>query len=91
MKNRSKRYSLEFKQSLVALFNDEKRSMSSISKEYGVTVSSISKWINDEKLVSVDDGKPITRKDFLKLKKEYEDLKEENEILKAAAIILGEK
>ena len=48
MKNRSKRYSLEFKQSLVALFNDEKRSMSSISKEYGVTVSSISKWINDE-------------------------------------------
>ena len=66
MKNRSKRYSLEFKQSLVALYNDEK-------------------------LVSVDDGKPITRKDFLKLKKEYEDLKEENEILKAAAIILGKK
>lgn len=91
MKNRSKRYSLEFKQSLVALFNDEKRSMSSISKEHGVTVSSISKWINDEKLVSVDDGKPITRKDFLKLKKEYEDLKEENEILKAAAMILGKK
>ncbi|TNK99781.1 transposase, partial [Fructilactobacillus sanfranciscensis] len=26
MKNRSKRYSLEFKQSLVALYNDEKRS-----------------------------------------------------------------
>ncbi|AEN99216.1 hypothetical protein LSA_08090 [Fructilactobacillus sanfranciscensis TMW 1.1304] len=66
MKNRSKRYSLEFKQSLVALYNDEK-------------------------LVSVDDGKPITRKDFLKLKKEYEDLKEENEILKAAAMILGKK
>lgn len=69
----------------------KKRLMSSISKEYGVTVSSISKWINDEKLVSVDDGKPITRKDFLKLKKEYEDLKEENEILKAAAMILGKK
>lgn len=66
MKNRSKRYSLEFKQSLVALYNDEK-------------------------LVSVDDGKPITRKDSLKLKKEYEDLKEENEILKAAAMILGKK
>ncbi|MVF16315.1 transposase [Fructilactobacillus sanfranciscensis] len=66
MKNRSKRYSLEFKQSLVALYNDEK-------------------------LVSVDDEKPITRKDFLKLKKEYEDLKEENEILKAAAMILGKK
>lgn len=66
MKNRSKRYSLEFKQSLVALYNDEK-------------------------LVSVDDGKPITRKDFLKLKKEYENLKEENEILKAAAMILGKK
>ena len=66
MKNRSKRYSLEFKQSLVALYNDEK-------------------------LVSVDDGEPITRKDFLKLKKEYEDLKEENEILKAAAMILGKK
>ncbi|WP_395392003.1 transposase [Fructilactobacillus sanfranciscensis] len=58
MKNRSKRYSLEFKQSLVALYND---------------------------------GKPITRKDFLKLKKEYEDLKEENEILKAATMILGKK
>ncbi|MEN3242735.1 transposase, partial [Fructilactobacillus sanfranciscensis] len=72
MKNRSTRYSLEFKHNLVALFNDENRSMSSISKEYGVTVSSISKWINDKKLVSVDDGKTITRKDFLKLKKEYE-------------------
>ncbi|MEN3239765.1 transposase [Fructilactobacillus sanfranciscensis] len=66
MKNRSKRYSLEFNLSLVALYKDEK-------------------------LVSVDDGKPITRKDFLKLKKEDEDLKEENEILKAAAMILGKK
>ncbi|MEN3242319.1 transposase [Fructilactobacillus sanfranciscensis] len=46
---------------------------------------------NDVKLVSVDDGQPITRKDFLKLKKEDEDLKEENEILKAAAMILGKK
>lgn len=89
--NRSKRYSMEFKQSLVALYNDKKQSISSIAREYGVTVSTVSKWINDERVISVDGGNPITKKEFIKMKKENARLKEENDILKAAAMILGKK
>ncbi|MHA8111487.1 IS3 family transposase [Lactobacillaceae bacterium Melli_B4] len=83
-----KRYSEDFKDSLVSIYNSEHRSISSIAREYGVTVSTVSKWINDRKVVETDDG-PVTVQDFKKLQKELAQVKRERDILKEAAIILG--
>lgn len=67
MGNSGKRYSTEFKQRLVALYNEERRSIAALSREYGVTGPIISKWIKDSEIVSIDNGIPITKKELRKL------------------------
>ena len=46
MTNRSIRYSEDFKKIIMKLSREEKRSASSLANEYGVTVSTITKWIH---------------------------------------------
>lgn len=88
MSNYSKRYSEDFKDSLVAIYNSEHRSMSSLAKEYGVTVSTISNWIKNRQVLDTGNGS-VTVREFKKLQKELEQVKRERDILKEAAIILG--
>lgn len=78
------RYSQEFKESMVSL-NQTGRSANSLSKEYNVSVSTISKWIrqadpNDRNVLSVRERELI---------KENKRLKEEIAILKRAAVLLA--
>ena len=82
-KNTATRYSKEFRESMVSL-SQTGRSANSLSKEYNVSVSTISKWINQA---------DPTNTQVLSLKereliKEVKRLKEENDILKRAAVIL---
>lgn len=77
------RYSQEFKESMVSL-NQTGRSAKSLSKEYNVSVSTISKWIRQA---------DPTERNILSLKervlvKENNRLKEEIDILKRAAVLL---
>lgn len=44
-KNRATRYSKEFRESMVSLGQTD-RSANSLAKEYNVSVSIVSKWIN---------------------------------------------
>ena len=74
-----KRYSTEFKSSIVTLYN-EGRSANSLAKEYHLAVQPV---------MDVT-GKPVTRAQFNAMQKEVARLKEENEILKIAAVLLGE-
>ncbi|KRL00375.1 hypothetical protein IV36_GL002134 [Liquorilactobacillus mali] len=53
--------------------------------------ASIHNWIKDAKSVELDDGTEVTSKEFKKLQKENQRLKEELEILKAAAVLLGKR
>lgn len=83
-KNRTTRYSTEFKESVVSL-SQTGRSANSLSKEYNVSVSTVSKWINQA---------DPTNHTVLSLKereliKENKRLKEEVDILKRAAVILA--
>lgn len=78
------RYSQEFKESMVSL-NQTGRSSNSLSKEYNVSVSTISKWIrqadpNDRNVLSTRERE---------LAKENKRLKEEIAILKRAAVLLA--
>ncbi|MEX5935772.1 IS3 family transposase [Mammaliicoccus sciuri] len=84
--NLSKCYSNEFKESIVSL-HQTGRSANSLSKEYGVSVSSITLWIkqadpNDTNVLSVNEKQLI---------KENKRLKAENDILKPNGGAFGKK
>ncbi|KGH88075.1 transposase, partial [Oenococcus oeni IOEB_C28] len=51
--------------------------------------TTISHWIKRAKLVELPDGGVTSVEAFKQLQKENQQLKEENEILKAAAVLLG--
>ena len=76
---KAKRYSTEFKSSIVTLYN-EGRSANSLANEYHLAVQPVTDVT----------GKPVTRAQFNAMQKEVARLKEENEILKIAAVLLGE-
>ena len=86
-----KRYTDDFKASIIKMHIEEKRSVRSLSEEYAVSPASIHNWIKDAKSVELDDGTEVTSKEFKQLQKENQRLKEELEILKAAAVLLGKR
>lgn len=83
-KNSVPRYSQEFRESMVSL-GQTGRSANSLSKEYNVSVSTITKWIrqadpNDKTFLSLRERELV---------KENKRLKEELDILKRAAVLLA--
>jgi len=84
IKNKATRYSEEFKQSIVSL-NQTGRSANSLATEYGVSVSTVSKWINQ----SDPTNDKVLSKNERELMKENKRLKEEIDILKRAAVLLA--
>ena len=87
---KAKRYSTEFKSSIVALYN-EGRSVNSLANEYHLAVQTVTGWVKKAQIVGTDmNGNQVTRAKFNAMQKEVARLKEENEILKIAAVLLGE-
>jgi len=84
IKNKATRYSEEFKQSIVSL-SQTGRSANSLATEYGVSVSTVSKWINQ----SDPTNDKVLSKNERELMKENKRLKEEIDILKRAAVLLA--
>ena len=83
---KSTRYDEEFKQSLVALYNNGKI-MSDLCKEYGVSKSALSKWIKLYSTVKMDERDIMTAKQVKELQKKLAQLEEENLIFKKAIAI----
>jgi len=85
-----KKYTPEFKSSIVTLYN-QGRSANSLANEYHLAVQTVTGWVKKAEVIGTDDqGQPVTRAQFNTLQKENNRLKEENEILKLAAVLLGE-
>lgn len=83
-------YEPEFKRKLVRLHLEEGRSYKSLTQEYGVSISAISKWVelfSNECQEKVNDD-PATlndadlMKENLRLRKELEEDRKENLFLK---------
>lgn len=91
MSQTGKRYSAAFKNSIVKLYHEEHRSKLSLSNEYNVSAPTIARWIKMAEKVDLPNGKSVTTKEFQALSKENARLKEELEILKAAAVLLAKK
>ena len=85
-----KRYTEEFKETLVELVKSGK-TLGELSSEYGIPKSTINGWVKNSKPVVIDNDETISLKEFKALKKEMAKIKEENEILKKAMAIFAKE
>ena len=94
MTRRTKReFTDAFKQQIVQLYNSGKP-RSEIIKEYDLTPSAFDKWvsrINATGSTKESDNRSPEAAELLKLRKENQKLKMENDILKQAALIFAQK
>lgn len=79
--------STRHKKNIVALHQNGK-TQTELSKEYGISVSAISRWIKLYSEVKVDDNTIMTAKQIKELQKRNAQLEEENIILKKALAIM---
>ncbi len=95
MSNRRERrkYTDEFKKQVVNLYNNGK-SRSEIIKEYDLTPSAFNNWVkqfNTSGSFKAKDNRTEEENQLLKLEKENKQLRMEVDILKQAALIMGQK
>ena len=87
MTNKQLQYDETIKKNNEALHQNGK-TQTELSKEYGISVSAISRWIKLYSEVRVDDNTVMTAKQIKELQKRNAQLEEENIILKKALAIM---
>jgi transposase len=80
------KYDDDFKKSIVSLYQNGK-TQTQLSKEYGVSISAIVRWIKQYSEVKLDDNSILSAKQIKELQKRNAMLEEENLILKKAIAI----
>ena len=86
MRNNFSKYDDEFKKSLVSMYQNGK-TQTQLAREYGVSISALSRWIKLFSEVKIDDQTVMTAKQIKELQKRNALLEEENLILKKAIAI----
>lgn len=89
MAKNQKKYTQEFKQQIVDLYNTGNYSLPQLSREYGVAKSTISGWIKNLAPIKVSENETISLKEYKALQKKMRELEIENEILKKATAIFA--
>ena len=93
-KRRKRReFSDEFKTNIVKLYNNGKP-RAELLREYELSSSTLAKWINNYNnsgSFKASENRSEEEKRLLELEKENKQLRMENDILKQAALILGQK
>ena len=84
----SKKYTKEFKDTVVELYNSGKPS-SEIISEYGLNSSCFYKWVKERQELKIDNNQTVTASEVSALHKELAQMKLENEILKKALTIFA--
>lgn len=80
------KYDEDFKKSIVSLHQNGK-SQSELSREYGISITAIGKWIKIYSQVKIDSDTILNVKQIKELQKRNALLEEENIILKKAIAI----
>lgn len=92
-KRERRTYTPEFKEQMVKLYESGK-SKNDIITEYDLTPTAFNTWIKRSQTTGSfkeKDNRSPEENELIKLKKENQQLKMENDILKQAALILGRK
>lgn len=74
MARNQRKYTDEFKNTIVELYNSGK-SLAELSSEYGVSKSTINGWIKNLRPVATHEGEVITMKEYKALKTEIAKIK----------------
>ena len=82
MAKNQKRYTQEFKQQIVDLYNSGSTSFPQLEREYGVSRATMSGWVKQLSPVQVSDSETITIKEYKALQNKMRELEIENKILK---------
>ncbi|GGB09270.1 transposase [Macrococcus hajekii] len=93
MSRERRSFSLEFKLQMVKLYENGKP-RNEIVREYDLTPSALGKWIKQHQSTGSfqhNDNLSDEEKELKKLRKENQQLKMENDILKQAALIMGRR
>jgi transposase len=93
MENRKKprNFSDEFKKQMVQLYENGKRRCD-IIREYDLTPSAFGRWVKQYRTTgsfAAKDNRSIEEQEVIDLRKENQQLRMENDILKQAALIMG--
>ncbi len=100
MSGKGKRYDDKFKEQMAKIYNQGNHTYRSLSEEYGVSTAALRSWVtryNNSKSFKIDDNRTEEEKELIRLQKENQQLKMENDILypeghtKQAALLLGKK
>lgn len=92
-RRKPRKYTDAFKQQLVDLYHAGKRRCD-ICREYDISTSRFDKWVkqaDNSGSFHEKDNRTPEQEELIKLRKENQQLKMENDILKQAALILGRK
>ena len=92
-RRKPRKYTDEFKKQLVDLYRSGKRRCD-ICREYDIATSLFDKWVKQAEnsgSFHEKDNRTPEQEELLRLRKENQQLKMENDILKQAALILGRK
>ena len=82
-----KTYTEEFKKTIVELY--ESGNKSELAREYGTSEGNVRAWIKKYGTLKTSTGETTNNDEILKLKKENQEIKTENEILKKALAIFS--
>ena len=86
MSTSPKKYDESFKKSIVTLHQNGK-TQTQLAKEYGISLTAISRWVKQYSESKIDDDTVMTAKQIKELQKRNAILEEENLILKKAIAI----
>lgn len=92
-KRQRRTFTDEFKNQMIQLYLNGKRKCD-IIKEYDLAASVFDKWIKQSQTTGSfheKDNRTPEEQELIRLRKENQQLKMENDILKQAALILGRK
>lgn len=81
------RYDENVKRTLVNLYQSGGKTQAALCKEYGVSLTALTRWIKQYSTVKTDDGEVLTTKQVKDLQKRNAQLEEELLILKKAIAI----
>lgn len=88
---KNKVYDEDFKKMIVELYESKTTTAANIVREYGIGSATLYKWVGLYGKIQTTDGETTNNKEIKKMKKEINDLKIENEILKKAIAIFTQK
>ena len=88
---KNKSYEEDFKKMVVELYENHTVTGAEITREYGIGSSTLYKWVKQYGKIETPEGEVTNNKEIKKLKKEINDLRIENEILKKAMAIFTQK